>query len=271
MARRALALLSIGLAALLMPSPAVAEGQLCTDMATVSWQTDFVKLQVTGVSVEVLGCDDGEFVGIELLMDDGNQIPPEEPLGSEAQDEVAFFDVSGLDVGIEPVVGIRVYLAVHDVPTPVAPIRVEQRFFNHAGNEQIGLRTVTEVLLPLGGSYVVPSSGPGYRDIDCAEVGAATEDPLVNTGVGTFVAQSAGVHLACYQQVPGVPGGPSPGPPGTEGVEVLGVVLERNGAGPEVLGQLLARTGAGLAPLLLIGTVLLGGGGLLLLRRHSRT
>ena len=61
--------------------------------------------------------DDGEFVGIELLMDDDSQVPPEEHLGSEVEDEVAFFDVSGFDVGIEPVVGIRVYLVVHDVPT----------------------------------------------------------------------------------------------------------------------------------------------------------
>ena len=65
---------------LLVPAPAaVAEGQLCADTATVSWQTDVGKLQVTGVFVEVPGCEDGEFVGIELLMDDGGQVPPEEP------------------------------------------------------------------------------------------------------------------------------------------------------------------------------------------------
>ena len=118
MARRALAVLAINLVILAVQAPAaVAEGQLCTYTATVSWQTDLAELQATGAFVEVFGCDDGEFVGIELLMDDDSQVPPEEPLGSEAEGEVALFDVSGFDVGIEPVVGIRVYLVVHDVPT----------------------------------------------------------------------------------------------------------------------------------------------------------
>ena len=118
MARRALAVLTISLVVLVVQAPAaLAEGRLCADTATVSWQTDLGELQVTGVFVEVPGCEDGVFVGIELLMDDGGQVPPEEPLGSEVEDEVAFFDVSDLDVGIEPVVGIRVYLVVHDVPT----------------------------------------------------------------------------------------------------------------------------------------------------------
>ena len=224
MARRALTLLTISLVVLLVQAPAaVADGELCSDAATVSWETDLAALQVTGVFVEVLGCDDGEFVGIELLMDDGSQVPSEEPLGSEVEDEVAFFDVSGFDVGIEPVVGIRVYLVVHDVPTPVVMVSVEQRFFNQAGHEQLGLRTVTDLLVPVGGQYHVPSAGPGYRDIRCEDVGAVSEE-LINEGHGDFEAgEVSGVHLACYQQTPGTPGGPSTGPPGTDEPKVLPV------------------------------------------------
>ena len=65
---------------LVQAPPAVAQGQHCTYTATVSWQTDLAELQVIGVFVEVLGCD-VEVVGIELLMDDDSQVPPEEPLG----------------------------------------------------------------------------------------------------------------------------------------------------------------------------------------------
>ena len=80
MARRALAVLTISLLVLVVQaSAAVAEGRLCADTVTVSWQTDLTELQVAGVFVEVPGCEDGEFVGIELLMDDGGQVSPEEP------------------------------------------------------------------------------------------------------------------------------------------------------------------------------------------------
>ena len=92
-------------------------------------------------------------------------------------------------------------------------ISVEQRFFNQAGHEQLGLRTVTELLVAVGGQYHVPSAGPGYTDIRCEDVGATSEE-LINEGHGDFEAgESSGVHLACYQPLghrasrrPGHPG-----------------------------------------------------------------
>jgi len=206
---------------LVQAPPAVAQGQHCTYTATVSWQTDLAELQVIGVFVEVLGCD-VEVVGIELLMDDDSQVPPEEPLGSEAEGEVALFDVSGFDRdrtrGRDPGLPRRPRR-----PDPVVMISVEQRFFNQAGHEQLGLRTVTELLVPVGGQYHVPSAGPGYTDIRCEDVGA-TSEVLINEGHGDFEAgESSGVHLACYQQTPGTPGGPSTGPPGIDEPKVLPV------------------------------------------------
>ena len=274
MARRALALLAISLVVLLVQAPgavadAAAEGELCSDTATVSWETDLAALQVTGVFVEVIGCDDGEFVGIELLMDDGSQVPSEEPLGSEVEDEVAFFDVSGFDIGIEPVVGIRVYLVLHDVAIPVVTISVEQRFFNHAGSEQLGLRTVTELLVPVGGEYHVPSAGPGYTDIRCEDVGATSEE-LVNEGHGDFVAESSGVHLACYQQTPGTPGGPSIGPPGTDEPKVLPVAQSDLDAReePATFDAVPARAETASVAVILAGLALGFLGAAVLRRRH---
>lgn len=277
MARRALALLAISLVVLVAQALAAnAEGELCSDTATVSWQTNLGALQVTGVFVEVIGCDDGEFVGIELLMDDGSQVPPAEPLGSEVEDDIAFFDLSELDVGIEPVVGIRVYLVIHGEPVPVASIIVEQRFFNQAGNEQFGLRVTTPLTVPFEQSYAVPSAGPGYQDVDCDEVNLVLDEadgPVVGWGAGDFVATVSGRHIACYEQVPGTPGGPSPGSPGAEEPEVLGVVLERDVANGDdhatVLGQVLARTGLDATHLVVIAAIALAGGILLLRRRTS--
>lgn len=152
-------------------------------------------------------------------------------------------------------------------------ITVEQRFFNRAGNEQVGLRESTDLGVPPGGSYVVPRAGPGYEDIACDTVDARTEERLVGEGQGTFVAEASGRHLACYRQLPGTPGGPSSGPPGTDDVEVLGVALERteDATYSAVLGTALARTGGGLTSLLFVaGLCLLFGVTLLGRRRPSR-
>jgi hypothetical protein len=251
----------------------------CADTAKVGWEIDLETSTVTGVRVEVPGCDDGEFVGIELITDAGD-VPSEEPLAGEVAAEVATFDVTSFGLHVEPVTGIRVYLEVDAIPVPVVAITVEQRFFNPAGNEQFGLRVTTPLTIPFEQSYTVPSAGPGYQDADCDETNLVLDDgeaPVVGWGTGDFVATASGRHIACYQQVPGSPGGPSTAPPEVQEPEVLGVVLERgaadtgdHGDDASALGQVLARTGLDAIHLIVSAAIALVGGTALLVGRPSR-
>ena len=286
-------------AALLPAATASAQGSLCSNTATVGWQTDLAAMQVTGAVVEVPGCEEGDFVGLELVLDDGLTVPDDGPLGTEAKDGFATFDLRPLDVGIEPVIGVRVFLAVEGQPTPVVLITVEQRFFNSAGHEQIGLRITTELLVPEGRFYAVPQPTAGYEAVDCTSVTLVTQETPISTGVGEFIAERSGLHIACYRLVPG----PRGGPPGAEEPEVLDEVTENDQPGMQdealqtddpaerdlqadpraaerdvedsalsatVLGRTLARTGAGSLPLGLLGASLfIVGGGLLLSRRRG--
>lgn len=275
---RTLVVLTFAIASLasLNVAPSFANGEICSTTADVSWDVDRDSSIVTGVHVEVEGCEDGEFVGIELLTENGD-VPDDGPLEGAVSDEIAYFDISGFALHVQPITGIRVYLEVDDTPTPVVAITVDQRFFNPAGNEQVGLRVSTNLVVPFGGEYHVPGAGDRYSDVDCADVNLSldvADSDIVGWGSGAnFTATAAGVHIACYQQSPGASPGPSPGPPGAEEPEVLGVVLEQDDDQEDtsVLGQVLARTGVGTGVLLLAGSGALLLGGLLMRRRSATT
>lgn len=219
------------LASLVAVAPASAQ-EACASDAFVRWQVDNAELLVTGAEVTVPGCDDGEDVGLQLITDDGD-VPEDDPLGAEVADEVATFDLSDLEVGVEPVTGVRVFLIVDDepVPVPVVTIVVDQRYFNQAGNEQIGLNQQSELTAPESqGSYTVPGAPTGWEHISCEaddldldldgfddllrdEDGDLVEGP---SGDGGFPFEDSGRHLVCYQQTPG-----AGGPPVTDDPEVL--------------------------------------------------
>ncbi len=261
---------------LLLASPSAladdeAEGEICTGLAIVSWDVDFGGLMVRGAELSVPGCDDGEPVGLRLLTTDG-ELPAAEQLWAEVEDEFATFDLTDLEVEIEPLIGVRVYLVIDGVPTPLATIRVEQRFFNVPGSEQNGLRVTTELSVALGSAYSVPAANDGWEHVDCDDVNLQVDEDPIATGIGQFEAETSGLHIACYQQVPG-----DGGPPGADEPEVLGVVLERDedavSAGEQpptaVLGEILARTGVSTIHLVVFGGLALLLGIELVRRRRS--
>lgn len=187
-------------------------GELCTDFASMSWETDITTLTVAGATVEVKGCDDGEPVGLQLITDEGD-VPDDGPIMKEAADERAFFDLTDFEQDIEPVTGVRVYLQLAD-EVEYWEITVERRFFNMPGNEQLGLRQTTVLLVPDGGTYRVPGAPGGYDEVACEDVGVDIDDiddslegdDNGRQGSGEeFTATESGRHLACYQQTPGEP------------------------------------------------------------------
>jgi hypothetical protein len=285
----------------LLGGPASGRGTICSNVADVSWVTDWDALTVDEVIVQVPGCSDGEQVGIQLITD-GGDLPASGPRGAPVEAERAVFDITDLGVGVEPLTGVRVFLVIDSVNVPVVTVTVEQRFFNQAGNEQLGLRQTTVLNLAEGAQYRVPGAGNGYRDVVCSMVNSGIGADVRPQGAGSFPVGSAVRHVVCYQQVPGIPGGPGPGgpgisvPPGAELPEVLDSVPERGdggeggtsvlegplGIGTEVTGEardaegaavrgvMLSRTGfeaitSALSGLLL---VLLGAG---LIRRFRTT
>jgi hypothetical protein len=151
-----------------------------------------------------------------LIINDGD-VPPNGPLMGQVTDERVVFDVSGLDIRIEPVTGIRVFLELSGGEQLTYQITVDRRFFSSAGSEQVGLRQLTVLNVPLGGSYVVPGAPNRYTEVLCETVGYEPTD-LLKEGSGTFPATGSGRHIACFQQEPGSPGGQPPGPggPGSE-------------------------------------------------------
>jgi hypothetical protein len=285
--------------------PAAAAG-LCSSTATVAWETNFADATVAAVAIDVPGCSDGEAVGIQLLLDDESELPKDGPLMGQVSGERAVFDVSGLDIRIEPVTGIRVFLELSGGEQLTYQVTVDRRFFSSAGSEQVGLRQLTVLNVPFGSSYLVPGAPNRYTEVRCETVGYAPEDAS-DEGSGTFSATASGRHIACFQQVPGAPGGQPPGPggPGSEqpivippddasrggedpsdvldeshdrgsddlldaedsdGSDVLGEVIDRRG--DRVLGR-LAMTGSDLLVAVAVGLMTVGIGLGLLRRRRA--
>lgn len=279
-----------------------AAGTACTDGVQVSWRTNWDAATVEGIVVAADGCGDGEPVGIQLLTDDGD-VPADGPLMGEVSDERAFFDITEYAVRIEPVTGIRVFLQVSDGEQYTWQITVDRRFFNQAGNEQVGLRQLTVLNVPHGGSYTVPGAPTRYDEVVCADVGHEP-DGVIAEGSGTFHDVSrSGLHIACYQQRPGTPGAPPPGPggPGAEqpvvippdessdpdddtdvldevreqdgddDTDVRGEVIDRRPTGGGQAGVLgrLAMTGSDVLLATTVGLATLGLGLVLLRRRRA--
>ena len=282
MIHRLLAVLIVALAPAWMSIPvAHAAGGICSELARVSWQVDRTSILVRGVTVEVVGCEDGEFVGIELITDDG-VVPEDGALSGSVEGEVARFDVSAFELRVEPVIGIRVYLEVDGIPTPVVTITVEQRFFTPDGQEQVQLRLTTELVVRLGGAYVVPGPWRGYEHVECRDLGVEVDQPTVAEGLGTFTATASGLHLVCYLRIEAAPEEPEviddieEAQPVDEIQEPVVVDdLEETTEADEdddpttVLDQVLARTGASTAHLMLIGGLSLAIG-VALRRRASK-
>jgi hypothetical protein len=260
----------------LIPVPAAADqGRICSEVAHVSWLTDWDTASVDGAVVEVPGCEAGEPVGIQLITE-GGDVPAAGPLMGQAEDGRAAFDLAYLSQRIEPVTGVRVFLELHEAEVVFFEITVDRRFFNAPGNEQVGLRQVTVLTVAQGAEYDVPGAPSGYAEVACDEVVRSPSDDVVTEGSGTHVAAGPGLHVVCYQQTPSPRGD---GPP-TE-TEVLAEIVEMGepttetaGSGLEVLGlsdsapSPLARTGANLLLALGLGSLLLIAG-LTVLRRRG--
>lgn len=198
--------LLIGVASAVLPAPALADTSGCTDTADVSWEVDPDTVTVSGAVVDVPGCEDGDEVGLQLITDDGDV--PAEPLVEQVEDERVRFDLEPLNMRIEPVTGVRVLL-YGEVVVELVDIVVEQRFFSSSGNEQRGLREVTELGVREGGTYTVPGAPTRYEVVDCeADLDVDVPGDVIEQGEGSFEATEDGRHLVCYQQLPGTPGGP---------------------------------------------------------------
>ena len=107
--RRAMVAIATVTAPWMAVSPAQADTspRPCTDEAAVAWQTDLTASTVTGAVVRVPGCPDGARVG--LRVDTTNRGTSGTTTGSVVDEQVAL-DLSGLDLGIEPVTGVTVLL-----------------------------------------------------------------------------------------------------------------------------------------------------------------
>jgi hypothetical protein len=254
--------------------PAAADG-LCSSTATVAWETDVDELTITAAVVHAPGCSDGEAVGIQLLLDDGSEVPEDGPLMGTVTEERSRFDLGAASVSIEPVTGVRVFLEVHGAEHSAWQITVDRRFFNPAGSEQVGLRDLTILQVPHGGSYPVEGAPPRYRERACAHLGYRPDDRIAE-GSGIFQDVAAGGrHIVCFQQVTPGRGQASDAAPRDGSLErepddrsgVVGTSRERPGpsstAGPLVR---LAMTGNDLLLAAAIGLVTVGVG-LGLLRR----
>jgi hypothetical protein len=247
------------------PDAAFAEvGELCSEVAHVSWQADWDTVTVARAAVDVPGCGDGEPVGIQLIADDGD-VPEDGPIMGVVKDERVVFDLTSLEQRVEPVIGVRVFLDLHEEEFVFFEVTFDRRYFNSAGNEQRGLRQVTSLQVPLDVSYVVPGAPSGYEDVDCSEVNTTVDDDVIAQGSGTFTAVAAGRHLVCYRQTPGAQSGaPDDREPAVlsaantgDGVEVLG---ESHRAPSPTEAGLLPVTGAALWLVALVGGLMAVGG-----------
>lgn len=111
--------LSVAAILLATAGPAAATpGEACSGEASVAWEVDHADLAVTGAVVTVLGCADGEPVGLQVLTDDGDV--PDEFVFASVVDERATFDLTPYGLSVEPTTGVRVALEV-EPPDPVLP------------------------------------------------------------------------------------------------------------------------------------------------------
>lgn len=257
----------------LLPAPvlaAAADDAGCTDAAHVRWDVDIDQSTVEGASVDVPGCADGDLVGLQLIMEDGDL--PSEPLVAAVEDEKAVFDLTPYAPGIAPTIGVRVTLHPSEgvAGDERIEVTVERRYFNPAGNEQRALREIERLSLDVGSAYVVAGPPDGYRVTDCSAVGVSED--VVGEGVGTFIATESGRHLACYRMTPGAPASPP------DETAALDDTVTRPGVvapgSPSVVSgaptdAVLARTGASVAVMLVLGMLMLGlGWRLTQTRRH---
>lgn len=231
----------------------------CTEIADVSWETNWDDVTVEAARVHVPGCDDGDEVGLQLLTDDGDL--PAEPLVGTVQDERVRFDLAALDVRIEPVTGVRVLL-YGEVVVEIHHVMVEQRFFSDSGNEQRGLRRTTDLEVADGGTYRVPGAPPRYDVASCDSTRRwSPPADLVGQGAGAFTATASGTHVVCYRQRPGTSGGPSDvEDPTVDETAVLGVDVDARRPSPGSSGGVggrLASTGADVLGLGVVALVML--------------
>lgn len=239
-------------------SAAESTGQQCTDTVSVRWQVDHERVTVDAAVVEAPGCPDGTPVGIQLITDDGDV--PDEPLVESSTNERATFDLTDYALRVEPVTGVRVFLEGEAVEGTVTII-IDRRFFNPAGNEQVGLRDRRTTTLEIGTTYLVAGPPDGYGEVSCDDVDLVVED-AVGEGVGLFTATAAGRHVACFQKQVG------PARDDVDGTDVLGNILTRGG---EVLrGGPLAMTGLSVLRLAVVGLAALGLGAALARWRGRR-
>lgn len=255
--------LVVAVALLVGSLPTTAWGQApqaCTETANLSWEVDHGTASVTTGVVELPGCEDGDVVGLQLDLEGFGWLP-EDPIVAEVADERARFDLTTHDVGVRPVVGARVTL-YGEAMAEVVEVLVDQQFVNAAGKPQRGLRTITELDVPIGEQYRVPEAPRRYATVPCAAVGISTEG-TIGEEVGDFTARTAGRHVVCYQQQSGSPDDA----PGEEDAEVLGVQLQRDppvvieGAGGPATGDRpLASTGVDLLRMALVALTLLVAG-----------
>jgi hypothetical protein len=217
-----LAELLLALASLVV-LPGTGQATTCSEVANVLWETDTSRLIVTGAIVAVPGCADGEVVAFQLLLDDGSELPEDGPLMGTVTDERARFDLSEARVKIEPVTGVRVFLEIQGDEQYTWQITVDRRFFNAAGNEQVGLRDLTILQVPHDGSYRVEGAPARYLETSCAELGYEQADAIAE-GSGTFENVTAGGrHIVCYQQTTA-----GRGPANASDTDVLDGSLERD-------------------------------------------
>jgi hypothetical protein len=96
-------------------SPAAADTEAgpsaCTQEASVSWNVDHDDLAVTGATVEVRGCPDGEPIGLQVITDDRGEVP-DGYLVEPTVDQRATFDLTSYGLTVEPTRGVRVALAI---------------------------------------------------------------------------------------------------------------------------------------------------------------
>lgn len=118
----ALAVVLVGVAmAPVMAASAQAAAAPCTTTASVSWQTDVPTASVLGAVVDVPGCPDGAHVGLEAITSDDGAT--ETVVGTVADEQVTF-DIRAFELGIAPVVGVRILLygdGAAPVPVDVVP------------------------------------------------------------------------------------------------------------------------------------------------------
>lgn len=261
MRRAWLGALVVGAAWILWPAAALgAEGAGCARTAHVTWRSDWESVTVEAASVRVPGCGDGHQVGLQLLTPAGEV--PAEPLKDAVTNEAAYFNLEQLDVGIEVVEGVRVF--IDGTVLGAFEITVDLRYFNAAGKEQIGRRSTATIQVQPGASYEVADPPRRYHVAECTGFGTLDGVVTIGEGPGVFTASSSGLHVACFQHDASEQ---------VEGPAILGVSGTAPGQGSDPSDLVLPFTGTrvGLEVLPLAGGMLLAGAGLVWASKRRAT